>query len=65
MSAYWNESAVTQKSKVPTVEPELTLNWIVGVLGALVSATPVARPEQIVLKLVQGMVWVAAFITAQ
>jgi hypothetical protein len=63
--AYWNDRAVTQKSNDPAVARELAWNWMFGVLGAPVSAVPVVGAQHLVLNVVQGMVWVAAFITAQ
>jgi hypothetical protein len=62
---YWNVTDVTQKSNVPAVLVELGWNWIFGVLGAPASAVPVAGAQQVVLKLLQATVWVAAVITAQ
>jgi len=64
-SGYWNDRAVTQKSKDPAVVRELAWNWKFDVLGGPVSATPLAGAQHIVLKLVQGMVWLTAVITAQ
>jgi hypothetical protein len=64
-SVYWKDRDVTQKSKDPAVVPELAWNMIVGVLGAPISAAPVVGAQQVVLKLLQGMVCVAVVITAQ
>jgi hypothetical protein len=64
-TAYWNDRAVTQKSYAPAVVPALASIWMFVVLGAPARAVPVAGAQQVVLKLLQGMVWLAEVIAAQ
>jgi hypothetical protein len=63
-SGYWKDRDVTQKSNEPAVVSELAWNSIFAVLGAPAKAVPVLS-QHLVLKVVQGMVWVAVVILAQ